>query len=673
MSTAILHFTPKAELGPQANLEAFIQLCRESDVLAARTQFERSVWELGYAKGHNKTLRAIFSTMEAATNRSDEPVLPEPFLSFSKAALVYLHDLRPVVSQTVRVAALRCLEAALRESNKGSRPTAVNMEVLDRAVELARQSNGQAAAYRIGGQLTLFAELMREKGFITMRHPWTHGVKKPTEHGSRISKEALKARQEKLPSAAALRALGGIFQQAKKPRDVLVSSFAALMTSAPERVNEAMRLKRNCLVHGDGRFSGKLGLRWPGSKGADDTTKWLPSEMAPVAEQAIKNLLKLTSPAHELVEWYTRNPDKLYLHEGAKQLRGREVLTPKEIGLILWGRDDDGVANAARAWARYTSQLESVPLGGSNVGYRFADVQTAVLSLLPSTFPYVPGAEELRLEDALSVMRVNEIHETKCTYLCMFKYVGYGEVTTPLSRHDGQSSIFDDFEYQEDDGNPIELRSHSLRHYLNMLAQTGGLSSAEIAIFSGRKDVSQNRAYDHMTSDEVQEPISRALHAGMNGNLVAPEPARGRSLIRRCSFQLSAGSAAHTTEYGWCMHDFASEPCQMHRDCINCEEQECIKGEKQKEANLRSLKAETELLLKAAKEALSESEYGADAWVAHQTQTLERVEALLAVFEDPRVAVGAKVRLNLSGATLITEDHVRAVKFVRSRNRKALK
>lgn len=321
VSSTILHFTPKAELGPQANLEAFVQLCRESEVLGAKRQFEQSSWEIGHLKGHNKTHRAIFSTMEAASSRSDEPLLPEPFLSFSKAALVYLHDQRPVVSQSVRVAAFRVLEAALRESNKGSRPTAVNTEVLDRAVELARESNGPGVAYRVAGQLVLIADLMREKGFISMRQAWVHGLKKPSELGSRISKEALEARQKKLPSAAALRALGGIFQQATKPRDVLVTSYTALMTSAPERINEVLRLKRNCFVHGDGRFAGKLGLRWPGSKGAEDTTKWFPTEMAPVAEQAVKTLLKLTSPAHELVKWYTRNPDKLYLHEGAEHLR----------------------------------------------------------------------------------------------------------------------------------------------------------------------------------------------------------------------------------------------------------------------------------------------------------------------------------------------------------------
>lgn len=671
MSGGILHFTPKAELGAQANLEAFIELCRRSEVLGAKRQFEQPTWEIGQLKGHNKTHRAIFSTMEAASSRSDAPHLPEPFLSFSKAALVYLQDRRPVVSQTVRVSAFRFLEAALRESNKGSRPTAVSPEVLDCAVELASKTIGAAAAYRVAGQLQLIAELMQKQGFISLRQAWVHGLKKPAELGSRISKEALKARQQKLPSAAALRALGGIFQQATMPRHVLASSYAALMTCAPERINEVLRLKRNCVVPGDGRFTGKLGLRWPGSKGADDTTKWLPTEMAPVAQEAVNKLLELTAPAHELAKWYTANPKKLYLHKDAEHLRARETLTLEDLGLILWG--DPKTRASANNWARVTKGLTPVPLGVRSIGYRFADVEAAVLSQLPKSFPYAPGAPDLLLSDALGVIRLNETHREKSTNLCIFKYIAYGDVTQPLSRHNDNPSIFDEFDYQEDDGSPIELNSHSLRHYLNMLAQMGGMTSAEIALFSGRKDAKQNRAYDHMTSDEVQEPISRALQTGMNANLVATEPARTRPLIRRSNFELSVGTAAHTTDYGWCMHDFASEPCQLHRDCINCEEQECIKGDAYKEQNLRSRKAETELLLKAAKEALSESEYGADAWVAHHTQTLERANALLQILEDPNVPVGARVRLDVTGAALITDASVRPIQFIPSGKRKLLK
>ncbi|QGZ60522.1 integrase [Paraburkholderia acidisoli] len=671
MSVAVLHFTPRAELRPQVNLEAFIALCRNSDVLGARGQFDKNVWDVGYLKGQNKVNRAVFSTLEASREDKPEPSLPHPFLDFAKATLIYLQDKRPVTSKGNRIAALRCLEAALREWSKGSRPTAVNPDVLDTAVELAKKQVSPTVAYRIAGQLEMIAELMNSNGFISLRHPWFHGMKKPQELGSRISKEALAARQEKLPSAAALRALAGIFHQATETPDLLVSSYTALMVCAPERINEVLRLQRNCIVEGESEFLGKLGVRWPGSKGFDDTTKWLPSEMAPVARQAVANLLKVTASAQQIATWYTANPGKLYLHEGAAHLRDQEVLTAEELGLVLWG---DGTTkksrNSASTWAR-TNQLAGVPLSGRRTGYRFADVERAVVAMLPATFPYVPGAPELLCEDAMALVKTHEVHSRKASYLCMFSCVDYSTILNRLGGRDDLTaiSIFERFGYTEDDGSPIELASHSLRHYLNMLAQMGGLSSTEIAIFSGRKDVKQNRAYDHMSSDEVQAPISAALKAGFTSNLVAKG---GRELILRSEFQGIGIVAAHTTEYGWCTHNFASEPCQMYRDCMNCEEQECVKGEKHKEANLRLLKGETEYLLGQAREALSDEEFGADNWVKHQSQTLERVNAMLSILEDPSVPLGARIRLDLANAPLISDANARPVNVLKNTERNVL-
>lgn len=668
--TPVLNFTPRAELEPLVNLEAFVMLCRGADVLGAREQFAKNVWAVGYFKGQNKVNRIVFSTLEASREDKPEPSLPPPFLDFAKATLVYLHDKRPVTAQASRIAALRCLEAALRESSKGSRPTAVDEMVLDSAVALAKQTVSPAVAYRTAGQLQLIAEFMHSKGFIRLRQRWTHGVKKPQEGGSRISKEALARRQQKLPSSATLRALGNIFHDAIEPTDIMVSSVTGLLLCAPERINEVLRLRRNCLVEGDGEYSGKLGLRWSGSKGAENTTKWLPAEMSPIAREAVANIIKVTTPAQKLAAWYTANPTKLYLHEGAVHLRDKTVLTSEEIGLILWG--DETASGPATNWAQLTNALPKQPLSGSRIGFLFKDVELAVLAMLPKTFPHAPGAPELLCHESMAIMRTHELHSKKSAYLCMFKCVDYSSVANRLgSRKDlANISIFKRFGYTEDDGSPIELQSHSLRHYLNMLAQTGGLSSAEIAIFSGRKDVKQNRAYDHMTSDEVQAPISQALKGGFTSEL---EPVfTRRDLVTRSEFKGLGLTAAHTTQYGWCEHDFASEPCQMYRDCVNCEEQECIKGETQKEANLRMLKSETEYLLKQAKEALSEEEYGADTWVKHQTLTLERVNALLSILEDPAVPAGARIRLDVDNAPLITTDNVHPVRFIRTTRRKVL-
>jgi len=656
----ILQFTPRSEVGPQENLTAFVELCKQSDVLNARDQFQSDVWSIGQQKGKNGLLRAVFSTLEASETASPTPVFPTPFIEFAKATLVYLHDRRPVVSVAPRIAALRCLEASLREWSKGSRPTAVNVEILDTAVELARKRLSPDAAYRVAGQLELIADSMHTHGFITLRQPWRHGVKKPNALGSRISKGALQARQDKLPSAPTLRALAGVFRDAVRPMDILVSSYTALMLCAPERINEVLRVRRDCLVEGEGRFAGKLGLRWSGSKGADDTTKWLPTQMISLAREALSNLLKVTAPAHDIAAWYTAHPHTLFLHKEASHLRGQEILSLAELGLILWG--DERATTSASQWAQTTNRLSPVTLMGKRIGYRFEDVQRAVLDMLPATFPYMMGAPDLLCIDALAVIRTNENHETRATYHCMFGCADYQVLTNGLGSREGRVSIFERFDYKEEDGTPIALRSHSLRHYLNMLAQMGGLSSAEIAIFSGRKDERQNRAYDHRTSEEIQAPISIALKAGFNKELVV---AGSRDLIPREKFRGMGMVAAHTTEYGWCSHNFASEPCQMYRDCINCEEQECVKGEAQKESNLRALEEETQYLLHQAKEALTEEEYGADNWVKHQTKTLERVRAMLAILTDPSVSPGARIRLDLANAPLITAGDQQPINVIK--------
>lgn len=399
-------------------------------------------------------------------------------------------------------------------------------------MELARRQVSAAVAYRVAGQIEAIAEFMRLKQFISLRDKWLHGMSKPQEHGSRIAPDALKARQKKLPSKEALMAIGYIFQEATTAPDVLVSSFLALMLCAPERINEALGLSRNNLVE----EKGKIGMRWPGSKGFEDGVKWFPTAMGPLAREAMRNILNVTEPAQVLADWYTKNPKKLYLHEGAKHLRSVEVLKLEEVALILWGNPDLG--SAANFFSSTTKDLPKQPLGGKSIGYRFDDIERAVISMLPKAFPYVAGSPQLKCMDSVVVMRTNEMHSGKATYLCMFETVDYNVITNPLGSREGRGvSIFERFNYTEADGTPIELRSHALRHYLNMLAQIGGLTSAQIAFFSGRKDKSQNRWYNSRTSPEIQAPITAALASGFTSELELQSQLRERPLITRSEFR----------------------------------------------------------------------------------------------------------------------------------------
>jgi hypothetical protein len=650
MKSTISKLIPQRELEGVSALRRFIEGAKGLSVLMIAEQFEKSIWEVAGFKGKNGRNRVIFCTLDAARECVAVPLLCEEFIDFAKAMVLELNQRRPVVSHGQRITALRCLEAALKNNGKGGRPTAVDKEVLDAAVEVATEHYSSGVAYRVAGQLELIAEMMVARGIASMRSPWNHGLKKPADVGSRISKEALKARQEKLPSRAALKALGAIYRDSIGAPDVLVSSALAIMLCAPERINEVVRLERNCMVLGEGEYSGFLGIRWKGSKNFADSIKWLPSEMTDVARGALLNLHRITEFGHRISSWYTEHPDELYLSEDVIQLRGKDILSLAEIRQVLWG--DGASVDAAYLWATVTHNLKKQQIVGGRVGFLFRDVEAAVLSMLPKSFPYVPGDSGLLLCESLFVARANEMHSGKATYQCMFKAVDQNMITSAFCGNPGRpTSIFERFGFREDDGSSIKLKSHSLRHYLNMLAQTGGMSSAEIALFSGRKDVRQNRAYDHMTSCEVQAPISEAMHGGLNSELDPSE--KMRHLFLRPEFRGIGVPAAHTTEYGWCHHNFASEPCQMYRDCINCEEHECIKGESHKLDNLRKLKDETELLLNRARDALKDEAYGADLWVAHQAKTLDRVVALLEVMENPMVPLGSRIRLSSSNTPLI--------------------
>ncbi|MBA1319877.1 hypothetical protein G7032_29380 [Pseudomonas monteilii] len=116
------------------------------------------------------------------------------------------------------------------------------------------------------------------------------------------------------------------------------------------------------------------------------------------------------------------------------------------------------------------------------------------------------------------------------------------------------------------------------------------------------------------------------------------------SLIARDQFAALKIMSAHTTDLGYCLHDFSMLPCQLHRDCLNCDEHVCIKGDGARERAIRQHRQETQALLAQALKALGEEEFGANRWVEHQTLTLKRLDELCAILDDPSVGLNAVIQ-----------------------------
>lgn len=103
-------------------------------------------------------------------------------------------------------------------------------------------------------------------------------------------------------------------------------------------------------------------------------------------------------------------------------------------------------------------------------------------------------------------------------------------------------------------------------------------------------------------------------------------------------------TTAHITELGFCLHDFVMSPCQRFRDCINCTEQTCIKGDRRL-GSLKDKLALVEMELAAAQDGAAEGIYGADPWTQIQLQTRARLIGLIEIMEDDSIPDGTIVRL----------------------------
>lgn len=646
MVTDVIIFVPSIEADARTNIRQFIDLARNQlAVFGQDLPFESNTWDvtdavLTKAKGRKRE-RISFSMLEAVGG-AIPAVMPEPFRSFAKAYIRYLSGVRPVKAIHARVAALRALAAALAEGARECDPVRADSAVFNRATQLLVEHFSAGAAYRIGQQLEILANFMKENALLISRTTWRSPIRRPSDT-VRVGAEADRRRAEKLPSAAALEALPRIFLMAQEPADVVTAAAAAIMLAAPDRISEVLTLPSACeVVEARPGKDDAYGLRWWPAKGAKPGVKWMVPAMVPVVQEALRRIRKVTTEARDIAGWYERNPGQIYLALDVEHLRNSEWLNLEEVARII-GLIDRTVANA---WCK-AQGIRMVRLKGQgNALYvRFEEVEKVIVSLLPRGFPTLDKATGVSYSNALFTVRRNELGMQRGTYRCMIELVSIGQVNTGLgsrSAH-GLNSIFSRFGFTEPDGSPIILKSHAFRHYLNTLAQAGGLSQLDVAKWSGRLDVRQNEAYDHVSPRQMLQNIRSAVGTDeMIGPLSAPLK---RALIKRDAFAQLVIPTAHVTELGYCIHDYTSSPCQLHADCINCQELICIKGDVQKVLRLREQLTEAVRLKQKAELAVGQSYAGSDRWMEHHCVTVERLTQLLSIMEDPDIPDGTPIQM----------------------------
>lgn len=636
----VLLFKSKAELSAEHNLAAFEKYCRHELVLfGVDLQFDDDVWDITatyHTKGSNKKSRAIFSSYDAARSRNDLPAMSPGFVGFAKSYFRYSLSLKGSTTWSNRLAALRVLDHALCIEGLNGKVNHATYDVFAAACRVIKRDYQAMTAPKIAGQLEKIGDFLLEQGLCQMKMAWVNPLRRPSDTGIRVGAEADKARDEKLPSKEAIEALAFIFQTPASLAELFVTSALAVMYCFPQRINEVVRLPYECEVEYDSEQKPHYGLREPGSKGFNDSVRWILPTMESVARRAIKNIKEASSKARQAALWYEAHPHEIYLLPECEYLREKQYVNEEEVGLMLYGRP--------RPMRQFCVNEKVKPVMPKH--YLFKDIERVVLGKLPQDI--CEPTAGLKYSDSLFICCRFDLDEKLNAYSCIIDRISPGEITSRLTSSGSANSIFERRGLKERDGTALEMRSHQARHYLNTLAQSNGASQLDIAMWSGRADPSQNSAYDHVSAGEILSK-TRAIAVAVGSQLFAgvTEIPKIRVVAHRddTTGKLITGTA-HATLYGMCRHDFASSPCPIHRDCLNCHEHICVKGAQVKLANIRRLRDETEVLLAQAEAAEQQSKYGASRWVVHHRKTLVHCKQLVSILENPAIADGALVALS---------------------------
>ena len=497
-------------------------------------------------------------------------------------------------------------------------------------------------AYRLGSQIEMLSAFVTDNRLTRVRIRWHNWIKRPGDT-VRVGKEFDKRRAEKLPSDAALAALPRIFRLAKEPSDILVTSVTAILCSAPSRICEVLMLPLDCEVkQSTSKGIEDYGLRWWPAKGGNPMVKWIKGLWIGVAQEAVAKIRDLTNQAREVACWYEDHPHDIFLPEELEHLRGREWLTLTDIAPIVGLKD----RVSAYAWCK-GNNIPAVNRK-QRLYVRFVDVQKAIIEMLPQGFPVLNTETGLKYKDALIVILRNQLHPKRGSYRCMIEPVSIDAINFALGAKGsfGCESMFSRFGFTEPDGSPIKVTTHQFRHYLDTIAQGSGLvSQLDVALWAGRKDINHNAAYDHVTPERMLEMSREAIGDGskMFGPL-SRMPAL--ELVTRDTFAKLKFPTIHLTDIGGCGHDWTTLPCQHHRDCINCEDLVCIKGDTEKTEQIQRNLDDALALVRTAEEAVSEGYAGSDRWLNHHRATVDRLTQLANIMVDPRVPVGAVIQLS---------------------------
>lgn len=656
----LIYFPSEKIQSPYSEIKRFIDFVKQLSELNEDIRFHENYW-----KGEVNFVKTGISSKD----RSPENLLHHSILEFAKAYVKYQRIKSKLKTQDT-ILSIRAIEQICLDRYGEVDLTKLVIADFDLAAENAKENYKASSAYHVGRHLKILLDFLRQLKILALPD-WKSPIKKPSEKSIVLDAESEEHRASKLPDEDAIFALADIFSRKDSElsdRDIFVTSAVCLLLAAPERASELFFLKHNCiheeevqtlsksslgLIADDSNIEKVLGIRWYAQKNYGHDIKYIPSAMIPTVQLAIKRLKKISEKAR-LFASLLENSDKFPRHELCPEVSDEQLLTKKQV-LQALGFDESNYSNTTTARTSGNQFLAVRGLERKNNIYSLNDLNELIRSRLPEGFPYVPfqvGAGiEIKWSEALFCCFANQFHSDKLTIfseLWMPHIDTLNEDLSPtkkkLKRKDELSnvqSIFQRWGYGD-----YSMSTHQFRHLLNTIANTNGMDSMLLAKWSGRADMKQNRVYDHTSVEdrnfsliEMQKNEVGTVNTDSTYTFQIATPRTLQELNTKTTLSM------HTTEFGLCTHSYIDEPCLKYRNCLNCTEHVCIKGDEEKKKRLQDRLRKEKILWAKDKEAVSKNVTGAAVWLEMRELTIQRCEQMIALLDDPNIPDGSPLSL----------------------------
>jgi hypothetical protein len=595
--------------------------------------FEDAVWDI-------TSWRTRITTRDTAHlyftrhGTHDQP-LPACFADVVKSWL--LLERGAVESMKNRLMAMRVFWDAVCQRRGGGMAEfaweTVCEEDLRQADLLMQKHWALSSAHRLGQRLLHLIRFLAARGicrplYYTLQTPRPSDFSKHTLAGQ-------DARRAKLPSPRTLAGLADIYHKlAVAPPDRLLAAAISLLVVTGLRVGELLTLPEACEVsetHGDKKAYGIRYYKEKSHGGKMFAVRWLTPLQAELARPAIAEIRQLTAAARAQAKILEAHPDGIVL----PGMEGQQWLTIQEVQAFLGGCSRERVNRLVRNGEMTAGQQD---------GHRVINAQSLAdyLYLRRCRFLWTVDFRNDSyqwLSETLLIAPRHFFHSSKCTSPLLVEPLSINQINDFLGVRSQMKSAFERFDIREDDGSFCRISSHQLRHWLNDVADKGGLPIDVLTRWMGRDYPRDTEVYRHATVDERLAWVRRGIQQQELGGTVAsvyfalPE-------AERQAFLEGQVQAVHFTPMGLCLHDFAVEPCPYHLNCLRgCPDYLRTKGSQHERQHLLQIRENTLQALAFARQQVQEGQQNlAEAWVVHHEATLQGVEAALAVDGDIDVA-----------------------------------